>query len=260
MTLLTPTETGVPAQRAPRGGLRAALRASSSATSSAPQRPAPLSEPALDAVLDELTAEGWTVLGGLTWPGRWSAGPAHLMVGPGGVVVVDVDARPWRLTPDGGLRLGRRDGVREGRAVARRAADVASLLRHEHRDAVRAVLCLTSQPLPAVLLETGTTVAGTRGLAVALRELPVVLDAVDVRETSAHLQRQLASREQRLDRRAALLGLVPAPRPATDAAPVFLAATTATTAPAAEAEAAPSVFTTRREALAAERGRSRRSR
>jgi len=260
MSLLTPTETVAPAQRTPRGALRPVPTPVPS-----PSTPAP-SEPLLSAVLDELAGEGWTVLHGPAWPGRWSAAPAHVLVGLGGVVVVDVDARPWRLTPDGGLRLGRRDGTRECRASARRAADVASLLHHEHHAVVRAVLCLTSQPLPAAPVADGVTVTGPRGLATAVRQLPVVLDAVDVQQLSAHLQWQLLAREQRVDRGAALLGLVPAQRPASDDATRSAATASDEAQDAAEPPSAPGpvvapvVFATRREALAAERERSGRAR
>jgi len=259
MSLLTPSETVAPAQRTPRGFLRPVPAPAPSPSTAASERELP-------EVLDELAGEGWTVLHGPAWPGRWTAAPAHVLVGLGGVVVVDVDARPWRLTPDGGLRLGRRDGARECRASARRAADVASLLHHEHHTAVRAVLCLTSQPLPAAPVAAGVTVTGPRGLAAAVRQLPVVLDAVDVQQLSAHLQWQLLAREQRVDRGAALLGLVPAQRPASDDAsrPAASvpddapdgAATPSVSSPVAE----PAVFATRREALAAERERSGRTR
>jgi len=252
MSLLTPTEAVAPAQPTPRGALRpvpAPVPAPAPAPSPTTAVP---SEPELPAVLDELAGEGWAVLHGATWPGRWSVAPAHVLVGLGGVVVVDADARPWRLTPDGGLRLGRRDGARECRASAQRAADVASLLHREHHAAVRAVLCLTSQPLPAVPVEDGVTVTGPRGLAASVRRLPVLLDAVDVQQLSAHLRWQLSAREQRVDRGAALLGLVPAQWSGGDDATA--------TAPTAEPQAAPRVFATRREALAAERERSGRTR
>lgn len=259
MTLLTPTETAAPAQRtAPRGE---ELSAPSTTPVAAPVAPAVAASPAADdrgwlpatplaQALGQLAADGWTLLSDLRWTGRWTAPLAHLLVGPGGVVVVDADARPWRLTPDSTLRLGRRDGRRECRAAAQRAADVASLLHHEHRGAVHAYLCLTAQPLPAVQVDGGVTATGVHGLVAALREAPVLLDAVDVRQVSAHLRWQLSARGDRVepagtgepvDRGAALLGLVPSQRPATDVGDV--------PAPAAVVTG----FATRREALAAEK-------
>lgn len=240
-------------------------------------------EPALAAVLSELAGEGWVVLSDLAWPGRWSTPLAHAVVGPAGVVVIDTDPRPWRLTAANGLRLGLRAGTRERRTTSERAADVASLLRPEHREAVLPVLCLTSQPLPAVAVEHGVTATGPSGLATALRQLPGVLDTAAVREVGAHLAHYLAARTEVVDRGAALLGLVPAPRAAlTAAVPVAGLLSAPAPAPVAqqvdeqmdglvdekvdeqvagpEIPTEPVVHATRREAIAAERAQGRRRR
>lgn len=280
MTLATPTETAAPAQHSP---ARAADLSSQHAT---PEADAPATAataavgagpaaggdrgwrpPTLLAESHEpLVAEGWTALDDLRWPGRWPSPLAHVLVGPGGVVVVDVDPRHWRLTADSSLRLGRRDATRECRETAGRAADVASLLHHEHRGAVHAFLCLTAQPLPAVEVEGGVTVTGVHGLGEALRTMPPLLGAADVQRISAHLQWQLSARGDRVEPadRAHLgtahLGLVPAQRPASDEATAPPSRSAAQDEHLAAPAAVVTAFATRREALAAEREPSRRPR
>ena len=44
-------------------------------------------------VLDELDAHGWKVLHDVRWPGQHKANLDHVLVGPGGVIVVD--AKNW---------------------------------------------------------------------------------------------------------------------------------------------------------------------
>lgn len=145
------------------------------------------------AVLDQLRADGWQLLHDVHWPGRPKANLDHVAVGPGGVVVVD--AKRWTETASVGggvLRLGRWRKTRECESAARMAADVASLLRPEHRTAVVSLLCLVDQPLTATAVEAGVVVVGDAHLADHLRSLPRRLHDDDVSAVTALLRQLLA--------------------------------------------------------------------
>ena len=80
-------------------------------------------ERATGEVLAELQAAGWFVLHDLAWPGRQKANIDHLVVGPGGIFVIDtknwsgsVEVRDGVLRQNGRSRESAVDGVR--RAVA----------------------------------------------------------------------------------------------------------------------------------------------
>ncbi|TNM69671.1 hypothetical protein FHN55_02675 [Streptomyces sp. NP160] len=160
------------------------------------QGPAP---DALARALVSLAAAGWTVLHQLRWPGRLRKPLAHVVVGPGGVLVVDV--QPWAgvVVDEGVLRVGRRTRARECTAAVRAAAAVASLLHAEHHDAVRAVLCLTGSATPPapetapvpVPLAAGVMVVAACDLHRWALELPVRLDDDEAHRIAAHLRWQL---------------------------------------------------------------------
>ena len=99
------------------------------------------------AELSQLTLHGWFLLHDVHWPGRPLANLDHVLVGPGGVVVVDaknwsghVEVRAGVLTQNGYSRNPAVDGA------LGQAAAVAALLEAPHRHLVRSIICLTGQP------------------------------------------------------------------------------------------------------------------
>lgn len=155
---------------------------------------------AVAEVLHDLARDGWTTLDDVRHPGRATGGTGHVLVGPGGVVVVDV-------RPAAGRR-GDAAAVADGeQAAARSAALVTSLLAPRHRSAVRSVVCLVdgSRPPGDVVRDAaaagatcgagtvaGAVVAGQDGLAAWLRSLPARLHAQDVAGLAQHLDLALA--------------------------------------------------------------------
>lgn len=100
-------------------------------------------ERAVQELLAQLPAE-WTVFHDVHWPGRSRANIDHLVVGPGGVFVID--AKNWSgsmQVRDGVLRQNgyRRDSAIESAKAA--AAAVASLAPSLPSSAVVPVLCFT---------------------------------------------------------------------------------------------------------------------
>jgi hypothetical protein len=126
--------------------------------------------------LDELAAHGWHVLHDVRWPGRPKANLDHVLVGPGGVIVVD--AKNW--TGDVQIRgdVLRQNGFSREREVAgvlQQCAAVAALLEPQHRRFVQAWLCTVGQPLlQGVAL--GTRIQGLDTVNQAVLGLPAVLD------------------------------------------------------------------------------------
>lgn len=142
-------------------------------------------------VLADLPA-GWVVLHDLHWPGRPLANLDHVVVGPGGVVVID--SKNWSgkvEVRDGTLRQNgyRRSQACEGAAVA--TAAVAALLEPQHRLRVSAVLCLVGQPTP-VAQPRQVHVVGLAELMPFLRSLPIQLAPADVGRIVDHLRRTLS--------------------------------------------------------------------
>ena len=151
-------------------------------------------ERATAAALEELVADGWLLLHDVHWPGRPKANLDHVVVGPGGVVVVD--AKNWSSTArvkDGVLWSGRHGKTKDCEAAASAAAAVGALLRPEHRHLARAALCLVQQDLDGVPVQAGVVVAGLRQMAPAIRSMPGVLTAADVAAVHAHLAQCLGA-------------------------------------------------------------------
>lgn len=124
--------------------------------------------------------EGWTAVHDVHWPGRPLANIDHVVVGPGGVVVVHTESWAGELTvADGEVRVG--DDVRTGQVAraSEAAAAVTALLAPRHRTAVRAVLCLGDRADAAVAV-AGATLVGRAGLLGHLRALPPRLTPAEV--------------------------------------------------------------------------------
>lgn len=126
--------------------------------------------------LDELAAHGWHVLHDVRWPGRPKANLDHVLVGPGGIIVVD--AKNW--TGDVHIRgdtLRQNGSSREKEVVGvlQQCAAVAALLEPQHRRYVQAWLCMVGQPsLQGVSL--GARIQGLDIVTQAVLGLPAVLD------------------------------------------------------------------------------------
>ena len=151
-------------------------------------------ERATAAALEALVPDGWLLLHDVRWPGRPRANLDHVVVGPGGVVVVD--AKNWS-TPvrvrDGVLWAGRHGKTYECEAAASAAAAVGALLRPEHRHLSRAALCLVQQELEGTPVEAGVVVAGLRQVAPAIRSMRGVLTATEVAAVHGHLVQVLGA-------------------------------------------------------------------
>ena len=142
--------------------------------------------------LSELTPHGWFLLHDVHWPGRPLANLDHVLVGPGGVVVVD--AKNW----SGNVEV--RDGVLRQNGYTRnpavdgalgQAAAVAALLSAPHRHLVRSIICLTGQPDLGEVTDSGVEVLGINRVVARIAALPAVLDPQTVVGVYSHLGQQL---------------------------------------------------------------------
>lgn len=128
-------------------------------------------------ILDELELQGWRALHDVRWPGRPRANLDHLLVGPGGVIVID--AKNWSgnvqlyngmLKQNGYLR------EREVSGVVEQCAAVAALLEPQHRRLAQGWLCMVQQPTMRGIAASGARIEGLDTLRDAVGSLPAVLD------------------------------------------------------------------------------------
>ena len=120
------------------------------------------------AALAALDPDEWTVLPDLRWPGQPFDEVDQVVVGPGGVFVVD--CRPWqgRVTVRNELlRVEERSHDLYVRETLAAAATLAGLLPAEYHGLVRAVVCLTRQPA-LTLTSRGALVCGPANLVATL--------------------------------------------------------------------------------------------
>lgn len=145
------------------------------------------------AILDTLQAQGWMVLHDVHWPGRPKANLDHVLIGPGGVIVVD--AKNW--SGDVQLRNGvlRQNGYsreREVGGVLQQGAAVAALLEPQHRRYVQAWLCMAAQPVLHGVTASGAQIQGIDTLRDAVAALPPVLDSNTIGAIHHYLTNLLA--------------------------------------------------------------------
>lgn len=143
--------------------------------------------------LSRLEAHGWRVLHDAAWPGRPHASLGHVLVGPGGIVVLD--SRNWTghvEVRSGSLRQNGHRRDREVAGVVDAAAAVAALLAPEHRTSALGALCLVGQPDLLGRTDRGIPVLGRAVLVDTLLDRPRVLDAYAVARVHRHLRRTLA--------------------------------------------------------------------
>jgi hypothetical protein len=139
-------------------------------------------------VLDGLHSKGWLALHDVHWPGRPKANLDHILVGPGGVIVID--AKSWSgnvQLRNGVLRQNGYSREREISAVADQSAAVAALLEPQHRRLVQAWLCMVDQPDMKEQSATGVRIQGLDTLGCAVEALPDVLDGSAVQAIYNHL-------------------------------------------------------------------------
>lgn len=146
--------------------------------------------------LAELGPFGWFLLHDVHWPGRPLARLEHVLVGPGGVVVVA--AKNWSGhvdVVDGAIRQNGHDRFPAVETALAQAAAVAAVLPAPWRRLVRSLICLTAQPELRGTTGSGIEVRGIDCIAAAVADLPDVLDAPSVLQLYAQLG-QLLTRPQ----------------------------------------------------------------
>lgn len=129
------------------------------------------------AALDSLESQGWMALHDVHWPGRPKANLDHVLVGPGGVIVID--AKNWSGTVqlrNGVLRQNGYSREREVAGVLEQGAAVAALLEPHHRSIVQSWLCMVGQPSLQGITANGARVHGIDTLCGAVAATPPVLD------------------------------------------------------------------------------------
>ena len=146
--------------------------------------------------LAQLGAYGWFLLHDVHWPGRPLARLEHVLVGPGGVVVVNAKNWSGRVdVVDGALRQNGHDRFPAVEAALAQAAAVAAVLPAQRRRLVRSLICLTAQPELQGTTGSGIEVRGIDCVTAAVTDLPDVLDAPSVLKLYAQLG-QLLTRPQ----------------------------------------------------------------
>ncbi|MFJ5862002.1 nuclease-related domain-containing protein [Pseudarthrobacter sp. NPDC092439] len=131
----------------------------------------------LDEALAELVPRGWQQFHGTNWPGRPQASLDHVLVGPGGIVVVDTKDWAGEVRVVAGAlwqdRYARPQAV-EG-ALAQCAA-LTSVVAPQYRRLVRPLICMTAQHDLFGITATDVAVAGPAQVVRAVGLLPRVLD------------------------------------------------------------------------------------
>ena len=134
-------------------------------------------EVAVARILDDLP-EGWFALHDLLWPGRWRANIDHIVVGPGGLYVVD--AKNWSGSITVKDDVVRQNGYRRDEAVA--SAESAAAAVQEvvpNAPPCTGVLCFIHNE-PIVGRAGDVLVCSTNNLRDLLVTRPAVLTADEV--------------------------------------------------------------------------------
>ena len=140
-----------------------------------------------------LPASGWFVLHDVRWPGKRFANIDHVVVGPGGVFVIDSKAWSGRVeVRDGVLRQNGYKRESTVSAAAEAAMAVAGQVPGLNPYAVKPVLCFVGEHhlegwARDVMLCT------PQNLVAMLLSRPTVMDAATVRLTLMHLQTSMAA-------------------------------------------------------------------
>lgn len=151
----------------------------------------------LDEVLAELVPCGWKQLHGVNWPGRPHAGFDHVLVGPGGIVVVD--AKDWTgevRVVSGALWQDRYSRPQAVEGALAQCAALTSVVPPRYRRLVRPLICMTAQRNLFGITRTDVAVVGPGQMVRALGLLPRVLDQEAVAEIHKALDRVLTADQQ----------------------------------------------------------------
>lgn len=147
--------------------------------------------------LGELVPLGWHVLHDVHWPGRPKASLDHVLVGPGGVVVVD--CKDWTgevRVASGVLWQGRYARTQAVEGALAQCAAVTSVVPPTHRRLVRPLICMAAQPDLFGVTNSDVAVAGTGRVVGAIEALPPVLDQQAVEGLYKHLGQELTHEQE----------------------------------------------------------------
>ena len=149
------------------------------------------------AKLGELVPRGWFLLHDVHWPGRPLARLDHVLVGPGGVIVVG--AKSWTGHVEVTEGVLRHNGYAQHPAVEvalGQAAAVAALLPPSRRRFVRSLICIAGQAGLSGTTASGIEMHGIDSVVAAVAGMPDVLDSPAVVELYAQLGRLLTTQPQ----------------------------------------------------------------
>ena len=147
--------------------------------------------------LGELVPHGWYVLHDVHWPGRPKANLDHVLVGPGGVVVVD--CKNWTgevRVLSGVLWQGRYARTQAVEGALAQCAAVSSVVSPPYRRLVRPLICMAAQPDLFGVTGSDVAVAGTQRVVGAIEALPQVLDQQAVAGLYAQLGQELTHEQE----------------------------------------------------------------
>ncbi|WP_458780639.1 NERD domain-containing protein [Arthrobacter sp. D3-16] len=147
--------------------------------------------------LSELVPRGWYVLHDVYWPGRPKATLDHVLVGPGGVVVVgDKNWAGEVRVASGVLWQGRYARPQAVEGALAQCAAVASVMAPPHRRFVRPLICMAAQPDLFGVTNSDVAVAGAQRVVGAIESLPPVLDQQTVVGLYERLGQQLTHEQE----------------------------------------------------------------
>lgn len=176
-----------------------------------------------------LACHGWHHLRMVTWRQATPDTVAHLVVGPGGVVVIDERIWTGPVYVDAGvLRHTGYRCEREVEALGDAVAALAALMPPQHRTAVSGVLCVTPRDMP-VQAVGGVQLVGRLHLGGLLAGMEERLTPAQVQEVAHVLT-------------VAFDGPAPLPAPAPDGVPTQRPSPETMRAPAQGAGSAPSAY------------------
>lgn len=144
------------------------------------------------AKLGELVPRGWLVLHDVHWPGRPLARLDHVLVGPGGVIVIG--AKSWTGHVEVTEGVLRHNGYAQHPAVEvalGQAAAVAALLPPSRRRFVRSLICIAGQAGLSGTTASGIEMHGIDSVVAAVAGMPDVLNSQAAVELYAQLGRLL---------------------------------------------------------------------
>lgn len=142
----------------------------------------------------ESLPDGWVVLHDLAWPGRQRANLDHVVIGPGGVFVVD--AKHWTGRIAVRDEVLSQNGRRRADAVSSVAAAATAVQQIVSPYSCGAILCFVRDE-PLATSSRNVTVCSTTNLVTMLTSRPTVLAPDDVRRCAEAVRAGTATRAAR---------------------------------------------------------------